>query len=225
MELDEMKLAWQALDQRLAKQQALNLRLLRDQGMDRLRRGLRPLVWGQSVQLAFGVAFMLFGIDFWATHPERLHTVAWGVSVQLFGMLMVLSSGRVLHLVQQVDYGLPVLDIQQRLARLRAWRVRVEAPVFSVVGAVVWIPLVLILIQRGWDEMQGRPAYFLDRPEFAGVLPHLFLGALASLLLVGLAYVLLRRFGRLRWLHDQFAGSAVRRAESELEAIARFERE
>lgn len=177
------------------------------------------------MQLAFGVAFMLCGIDFWATHPERLHTVAWGVSVQLFGMLMVLSSGRVLRLVQQVDYGLPVPDIQHRLARLRAWRVRVEAPVFSVVGAVVWIPLVLILIQRGWDEMQGRPPYFLDRPAFAGVLLHLFPGAPALLLLVGLAHVLLRRSGRLRWLHDQFAGSAVRRAGSELEAIARLERE
>lgn len=225
MELDEMKLAWQVLDRRLAEQKALSLRILRDRGKDQLRRGLRPLVWGQSVQLAFGLAFLLLGVDFWVTHTGHLQTVVWGASVQLFGVLMVLSSARVLHLIQQVDYGQPVVEIQRRLARLRWWRVRVEAPVFSVLGAVIWIPLVLILIQRDWDRLGPSAGYPFERPEFAGLLSHLMLGGLVSLLLVALVYVLLRAFGRLRWLHDNFAGSAVRKAEAALGEITRFEQE
>ena len=223
MELDDMKQAWQQLDQRLADQQAVQSALYRESKLDRLHHGLRPLVWGQSVQIACGIFFLLFGIDFWVTHADRLHTLVWGVSVQLFGMLMIAFAGRVLHLVQRIDYGLPVVEIQRRLAQLRAWRVRVEAPVFSVVGAVIWIPLVLILMQREWDRHGMRGADVWER--FPQLFAHFVLSAAVSLALVVGAYVLLRRFGRLRWLEDNFAGSAVRKAEAVADELARFERE
>lgn len=39
MELDEMKLAWKALDRRLDQQNALSLQLFRDGRMDKLQQG------------------------------------------------------------------------------------------------------------------------------------------------------------------------------------------
>ncbi len=60
MELDEMKQAWQALDHRLEQQHALSLQLFRDGRLDTLRRGLRPLVWGQAmpfIEAAFSIAY------------------------------------------------------------------------------------------------------------------------------------------------------------------------
>lgn len=222
MELDEMKLAWQQLDQRLVEQASLQRLIPRGQGMDRLRRGLQPLVWGQSVQMVFGIAAMLWGISFWTTHPGVVHQVACGIVVQLFGILMVAFAGRLLFQLQAIDHAAPVLDIQRCLARLRSWRVRVEAPVFSVLGSVIWAPAVLMLIQYDFD--QWGDDYWHHAPELAG---YLALSGIVSLVLVlvVLAYWLIRRAGHRRWLENNFAGSAVRKAETMLDEIARFEQE
>jgi len=218
MELDDMKQAWQLLDQRLAQQRALNVRILRESGMDRLRRGLRPLVWGQSVQIAFGMATMLWGVWFWTAHLGVLHQMACGIAVQVFGILMVAFAGRLLYLLQGIDYAAPVLEIQRRLARLRAWRVRVEAPVFAMLGALIWVPMMLMLVQVDFD--QWGDDYWNHAPWLAG---HLMFSGLVSLLLVLLAYMLIRRAGHLSWLENNFAGGAVRKAEAALKEIANFE--
>ncbi|HET6804843.1 MAG TPA: hypothetical protein VFH59_05300 [Frateuria sp.] len=220
MELDEMKQAWQSLDRRLAQQQALNLRLLREGGMDRLRRGLRPLVWGQAVQVVVGVVVMLWGAWFWSTHLGVVQHMVCGIAMQAFGTLMIAFAGRLLQLAQGVDYAAPVLQIQRRLARMRAWRVRVEAPVFAVLGAVIWVPAMLMLVQADFDRWNGD--YREVAPWLGG---HLMFSGTVSLALVVLVYLLIRRAGRLRWLEDSLAGSAVRRAEAVLEEIARFERD
>ena len=216
MELDEMKLAWQQLNQRLDQQQALNLRLYREGRLDKLRHGLRPLVWGQSIQLAFGVLFMLLGTAYWTSHRDVLQRIVLGVTVQVFGLVMVAFAGRILHLVLEIDYTAPVLDIQRRLAQLRAWRVRIEAPVFAVIGSFVWIPL--LLIEMHWEIGVDVWARW---PAFVG---WLVICGWVSLALV-LAVVLLAHWtGRLRWVTDNAAGKAVRKAEAALEEIARFER-
>lgn len=220
MELDEMKRAWLELDHRLARQEALNWHIFRDGQSDRLRRGLRPLVWGQSVQMILGFAMAMWGISFWLTHRHIWQAVACGVAMQVFGTLAIIFPARVLSLVQAIDYAAPVLEIQRRIARLRAWRVRVEAPVFAVLGSVIWIPAMLMLIQYEMDRAR------VDLwSHLSGSLLWLLLCAVISLMVVGVIYMVVRWLGYRRWLEDNFAGSAVKRVESMLEAIARFERE
>jgi hypothetical protein len=220
MELDEMKQAWQELDQRLARQEALNWQIFREGQADKLRRGLRPLVWGQSAQIVLGIVIAFWGICFWSTHLHIWQAMACGIAMQVFGTLSIIFPARVLSLVQAIDYAAPVLEIQRRLARLRAWRVKVEAPVFSVLGSVIWIPAMLMLIQYDMDRVRVNLW-----SELSGKLPWLLSSGAASLAVVGLAYVLVRWLGHRRWLEDNFAGRAVKRAESMLDAIARFERE
>lgn len=216
MELDEMKQAWQLLDRRLTRQQELSARLYREGRLDKLRHGLRPLVWGQAIQIAFGVLFMLLGTAYWTGHREVTHQVVLGVTVQVLGVLMVGFAARILQLVLELDYSSPVLQIQQRLATLRAWRVRVEAPVFAVVGSFVWIPLLLVEVhaETGVDLWARWPGFVNWLVICGGV----------SLALVGLVVLLAWRFGRLRWIADNAAGKAVRRVEAVLEEVARFER-
>jgi hypothetical protein len=220
MELDEVRQAWQALDRRLEQQQALSWRIWRDGRAERLRRGLRPLVWGQSIQIAFGIATALWGVGFWSTHRGIWQAMACGIAMQVFGTLMVIFAGRVLSQVKAIDYAAPVLEIQRRLARLRAWRVRVEGPVFAVLGSVIWIPALLMLIQYDMDragvDLWGAVSH---------VVPWLAASGAVSLAVVALAYALLRGLGRLGWLEDNFAGGAVKKAEAMLEEIARFEHE
>ncbi|HTV83902.1 MAG TPA: hypothetical protein VME63_00735 [Dyella sp.] len=218
MELDDMKQAWQELSGRLDRQQALDWELWRISHMDRLRRRLQPLVWGQSVLLVLGVLIALWGIRFWSTHVHIWQALACGIAMQAFGTLSIFFPARVIAMVCTIDYAAPVLEIQRRIAGLRAWRVKVEAPVFGVLGSVIWIPALLMLAQYGmdiagvdgWRDASGLPLWLI------------IVGA-GSLAVTGLLYWLVCKLGRRRWLEDSIAGSSVKRAQVMLGDIARFE--
>lgn len=220
MELDEMKQAWQELSQRLDRQHALDTQRFRISQMDRLRRGLQPLVWGQSMLIVLGVLIALWGIGFWSAHLYIWQAMACGIAMQAFGTLSVIFPARVIAMVRTIDYAAPVLEIQRHIAQLRAWRVKVETPVFGVLGSIIWIPAMLMLAQYGmdragvdgWARMSGSTAW-------------LVLMAVASIAATGLLYLLVCKLGRRCWLEDSIVGSAVTRAEGMLGEIARFERE
>ena len=222
MELDEMKLAWQAMGQQLERQNALQLELLRQGRADRLHRHLRPLAWGQSLLIVLGVAIMLWGISFWSTHLGIWQAVACGAFMQLFGTLAFAFPIRLLVMQQGIDYTAPVLDIQRRLARMRVWRVKVEAPVFAVLGGVVWIPALLMLAQYEGDRVGLNLWQQGWRP---GLMAWLLLSVAVSVGLVFLIRFVLRRLGHGRWLENGMAGNAIVRAEAALEEMARFERD
>ncbi len=214
MELDDMKQAWAGLDQRLDKQYALNFQLLRDGKLDKARRGLRPLVWGQAIQLTIGVLITFWAGAFWATRWHVMHLLICGLLVHLYGILLIVFAARVLYLIQRMDYAAPVLVIQRQLADLRSWRVRVEAPVYGVLGCFIWIPVT-------WMSLAW---YGIDLWS-----PGFMLWAIASSL-VGLAAVvlvvwLMRRAGMARKIEDNAAGRSLQKAEAMLVDIARFEQE
>lgn len=220
MELDEMKSLWQQMDARTTVVQALASQLVRDGYADKLRRALRSLRRGQSAQLAFGIAAMLWGTWFWATHLDDWRAVACGVAMQGFGIAMVAFAGRLLHALGAIDYAAPVVDIQRRLAAMRAWRLRVETPAFVLLGAFIWIPAVLMLM------LDDTARAGVDLWRVAPGLPlWLALNGALALVLAAIAFVLLRRFGHARWLRDNFGGTAIRRAEAAIAEIERFEHE
>jgi hypothetical protein len=214
MELDEMRLAWRELGAKLEQQRTLNLRLIRNQGLDKLRRGLRPLVWGQSLQLLIGVALATWAVTFWVSHRQVLHLLVCGLLMQGFGLLMILSAARVLELVRRVDHGAPVTVIQHQLAQLRKWRVKVEAPIDAIVGSFIWIPaFVMAFASSGFD------------PWAPGLGRWAVLSGAASLGLVAMGIWLALRLGYGRRLENHAAGSSVLAAEDALDEIARFEQE
>jgi hypothetical protein len=214
MELDEMKSAWQVLDRRLEQQYALNLQLFKDGKLDKMRRGLQPLVWGQILQLAIGVVFVALAVAFWTSRLHVTHLLVCGLLVHAYGLLLIVFAARVLYFIQRIDHAAPVLVIQRQLADLRAWRVRVEAPINALLGCFVWIPVT-------WMNLAW---YGIDPWS-----PKFMLWAVASSL-VGLAGVvlvvwLMRRMGMQRKIEDNAAGRSVQKAEAMLDEIARFEHE
>ena len=222
MELDEMKRAWQTFGQQLERQHALQLELLRQDRADRMHRHLRPLVWGQALLIVLGVAIMLWGISFWSTHLGIWQAVACGVFMQLFGTLAFAFPIRLLVMQQGIDYAAPVLEIQRRLAQMRAWRVKVEAPVFAVLGGVVWIPALFMWVQYEGDRFGLNPWQHTMRPGF---MVWLLSTVFVSVGLVFLARFLVRRLGHGRWLENSLAGGSIVKAEAALAETARFERE
>lgn len=221
MELDEMKSAWQALGVQLERQNALHLQLFRQGRADRLRRHLRPLLWGQSLQIALGIAIMLWGISFWSTHMRLWQAMACGIAMQLFGTLAFAFPIRLLAMQQGIDYAAPVVEIQRRLVRMRAWRVKVEAPVFAVVGGVIWILALLMWAQYEGDRV-GLNLWQHLRP---GVMVWLLLTTGVSVGVVFLARAVARKLGHGRWLENSLAGGSIVKAEAALAEIVRFEQE
>lgn len=214
MELDEMKLAWQSLDQRLIQQRALSFQLLRDGKLDKARHGLRPLVWGQVIQLAIGVLIAIWAAAFWATHWQVVHLLVCGLLVHAYGILLIVFAARVLYLIQRIDYAAPVLAIQRQLADLRAWRVRVESPVHAVLGCFIWIPV--LWMNFAWYGVDlWSPAFMFWAIS----------SSLVGLVVVALVVWLMRRAGMARKIEDNAAGRSVQKADRLLADIARFEQE
>jgi hypothetical protein len=216
MELDEMKQAWQALDHRLARQHALNVQLLRDGRLERMRRSLRPLVWGQALQIALGAAGLLALAPIWIAHRDNAAVLVAGVVVHLYCIGLIVVGAMVEAGITRIDYGAPVLAIQRQWSALRrAYAIRGAI----VVGLPWWFlsaPLMVVL-SRGM-VMELAPAW---------VWGQLAVGAAGLLATVGFYRWIHRpgRAGLARRLDAGITGGSLRRAQAMLEEIACFERE
>ncbi|MGH8445381.1 MAG: hypothetical protein ACREVL_08940 [Solimonas sp.] len=143
LELDDLKQAWQALDRRLERQQALGLELLADRQRGRARALLWPLAVGQVWQLGWGIVLSLLFAPFWLRHLDHAHLAIYGLLLHGWGLLMIGFATTELWRLGRIDYAAPVLDIQRRLAELQAQRLR-SGLWLSYAAAVMWVPLLLI---------------------------------------------------------------------------------
>jgi hypothetical protein len=210
MELDELKGAWQALERKLDRQHALELHHFRTGRLAQARSGLRPLIAGQLLQALGGVALMAAFAPYWVRHWGEWHLVAYGVSLHLYGLMLTLFAGRDLVHIARIDYAAPVLEIQKRLAELRAQRVR-AGTAFAYAGCLVWVPLVLVLFASLGADL------WVHKPAMVGWF-------VASGTAALIAWIGLSRNGRLRRsMDDSAAGRSVTRAQAVLDEIARFE--
>lgn len=216
MELDDMKLAWQTLDHRLDQQHALNVQIFRDTRLDKMQRGLRPLVWGQALQMIIGVAGLLVLAPIWIAHWHDPAVLIAGVVMHLYCVGLIVFGAVVQAHVARLDYAVPVLIIQRQLLKLRR--------IYAVGGALV----------------VGLPWWFLTAPLLVvlshGAIMHnapsviwiqLVIGAV-GLLATGWFYRWSHRPERAalaRKLDDSSAGGSIRRAQAATDAIARFEQE
>jgi hypothetical protein len=147
---------------------------------------------------------------------------AWAIGLVGFAV-------RDLAAISRVDYAAPVLEIQRRIAELRARRVRV-APFYVVTGAFMWIPIAIVFLRRFgaelWPNETALAGWFAwaKRPEIVAWL-------LANCIVVPVLLLLVLRWlrdpgraGLAKRVDDELAGRSVRRAESMLAGIAAFER-
>ena len=217
-ELDDFKSAWQTLNRNLERQHALALHQFREKKLNRFRVGFRPLVIGQSIQIICGAFLGLVGGSFWVDHLGVAHLMVYGLSVHLYGIMLIVFAARDLFLIKRFDYAAPVLVLQKQIADLRDWHQR-SGLWFGITGCFIWIPLLLMIFSGLDADVWQR------NPEAVG---WLFVSALICL---GVLYAIVawsRRPGREKFarnLEDSSAGRSVKRAQSMLEEIAQFERE
>lgn len=216
MELDEMKLAWQTLDRRLEQQHALNVQMFRDGRLDKMHRGLRPLVWGQALQMLIGAAALLVLAPIWIAYRHDPAVLIAGVVMHLYCIGLIVLGAVVQAQVARIDYAAPVLAIQRQLQKLRR--------IYAVGGALVvglpwWFltaPLLVVL---------SRGAIMRDAPAVIWI--QLAIGA------VGLAATWWfhrwahrpERAALARKLDASTTGGSLRRAMAATDDIARFEQD
>lgn len=216
MELDEMKLAWQGLDRRLEQQYALNLQLFRDGRLDKLQRGLRPLVWGQAIQMVIGALGLLVLAPIWIAHWRDPAVLVAGVVMHAYCVGLIIVGAMVQSQVARIDYGAPVLAIQRQLLQLRRTYAFWGAMVVGLPWWFLTAPLLVVL---------SRGAVMVNAPSVVWI--QLAIGA-AGLLATWWFHRWSRRPERAalaRKLDDSTAGGSIRRAQAALDEIARFEQE
>jgi hypothetical protein len=217
-ELDDLKSTWQTLNRNLERQHALALHQFREKKLRRFRAGFRPLVTGQIIQIICGALLALVGGSFWVDQLGVAHLMIYGLSVHLYGIMLIVFASRDLFLIKQFDYAAPVLVLQKQIADLRDWRLRTGVW-FGITGCLIWIPFMLIIFHGLGADVWRR------NPEVVG---WLFVSGLISLGFLYAIVALSRRPGKEKFarnLEDSSAGRSVKRAQSLLEEIAQFEQE
>ena len=219
MELDELKVAWQTLDRRLQQQNTLSLHVFTERRLDQARSRLRPLVWGQIVQMLCGLLLVLAAVGFWTAHRDVPHLLAAGLIVHAYGVATIAFGGITLGLIGRIDYAAPVLAIQKQLAQLRSFYIR-NGMIAGLSWWLLWVPLMMMFFM----SVFGADLY--------ANAPSVIYGGTA----IGVAGLLatwwLQRWSRdprrprlAKFMHGSMTGAALRRAQAQLDEIVRFEQE
>ena len=216
MELDELKQAWQTLDRRLQQQHSLQFAELHERTAGKIRSRLRPLFWGQLLQMLFGIAAIVVGVAIWNTMWMLTPALIGGIVVHVYGIATTAVSGLVLQRIVRIDSSLPVLELQQRLAQLRKTYV-ISGAVAGLPWWLLWMvpPVIAASLQNAQHGTEGLPAW-LWMSIAVGVL-----GLLAT-------------WGFHHWLHRpgrealatrmdiSAAGASLRKAQAELDALRAY---
>ena len=210
MEINELEKAWNGLSERLESQGERLQQIQRRQGINSARARLRRVSLGQIVQLAIGIAMVLWAGSYWFNHLGQTHLVVYGVAVHLYGLGLLISSALQLARLAQLDYRQPVLEVQRQVLAIRRLRVGSERALM-ICGFLVWLPIVCIALSvAGWDVWLTSPATVLWN-----------LGVSAGL--AAFAAWLMHRF-RGSFERDA-AGRSLREAEAEFAELAQAERD
>lgn len=146
MDLDEMKQSWQAYDRKLEASLQLNARLLRTTLLGRAETAVGRLTRLLWVELVAALAGLIWLGAFVARHVTDARFAVPGAALGLCALALVITAGRQLAVLGQLDYGQPVLDIQARLEALRIRRMR-DTQLALVLGPLLWVPALIVLLK------------------------------------------------------------------------------
>ena len=148
MELDELKSAWQVLDQRLEASNRLQLQALRERKHDQLKRRLRPLFWGQVAQMVLGALVLLPASSFWASNLQAWPMLLSGIVLHAYGVALIITGGMTLGRMRAIDCSAPVITLQKQLANLR--RTYILSGLWAgLPWWFLWMPIMAALVKSG----------------------------------------------------------------------------
>jgi hypothetical protein len=218
MTLDDLKTAWADLDRKLTATQAAVVRLHTDRTADRTKSALRPLAWKLGWELLEGILAAVLMGAFLAHNFDETRFAVPGLILHALAVLSIVSTAWQVVLLGRIDYAAPVVDIQTRLAALRAARCRAWFWVL-VLSPLVWILLLIV----GVKGLFGGDVYAACGVPF--VLANVLFGAAFGVAAwaAAKAWAAKRPVSAWReWLQDGLAGTSLTRAKRHLREAAEF---
>jgi hypothetical protein len=215
MELEEMKLAWETLNQQLKRENAISLVMYIDHKLTAVRSRLRPLFIGQILQLLFGLCFLLLAAALWSTKPTAASVIVAGVVVQAYGIACLIMAGVVIGAISNIDYAGSVLEIQEKLARVRHAYI-VGSIVASLTWWFLWVPLLMVLAALVHVNLYAKFVWLGSSVGIAGLLVTIWLYWYSR----DTSHEALRRF-----VDQAVVGCSLQRAQAQLDEIRHFAQE
>jgi len=217
MQLDEMKAAWLTLDRRLETQAALNLQMYKENKLDKARIRLRPLVWGQALQIIVGALIALWAVGFWTQHRDVPHLLIAGLIVHVYGIAMILFGAAMQAFISRIDYAAPVLLIQRQLAQLRKMYVR-GGLLIGLPWWLIYIPFMEVFFKSEFDA-----DLYIKAPEFISI--SIAIGLVGLVLTYVVYRWIAKRPSLAKRVENGSAGRSLNHAQSYLDQITQFEQE
>ena len=217
MELDELKSAWQTLSSHLEERNKLDISALREKSLGKTKKALRPLVFGQILQIVLmGVPCIFLAACLWSTMPAPLSAVIAGVILHAYGVATIISSGVVLGQTRKIDYTGSVLAIQKDMTRLKVLYVRTGL-LCGMAWWFMWVVVLMVLAGLVDLDLANRAPLLIG----IGILS----GALGILLSFGIYRLAKnpRYSGLEKWIDQEITGKSLRVAMKELEETGKFE--
>jgi hypothetical protein len=160
VELDELKGQWQALDRKLERSIALNLQVLTETRMRRVKLRLLPLLLLQPLQVVIGVAIAASSGSFWTGHLDNPVMLISGLTLHASGIALIIDAVMRILLISRIKVAAPVVTIQRYLAYLRRWEIRS----FKWGWMISWalLPAIFLVLPQavaGVDLWARRPSF------------------------------------------------------------------
>ncbi len=150
MELEDLRAEWASRDQKLQQsldnQRVLMRELVAERALTKLRRP-DGLSWFElAVYVVFVVSFGGFLAANWGRWEFFIPGLTLDVWTIAMGAVTLMERAR----LTRVDFSAPVLEIQKRLAALRAERARMFQWAFLTGQLLWWIPFVIVVFWGLW---------------------------------------------------------------------------
>jgi serine/threonine-protein kinase len=150
MELEDLRAEWasrdQKLQQSLSTQAALMRELVAERQLAKVRRVDGMSVFELVIYIAFVVSFGAFLAANWGRWEFFIPALALDIWTIAMGAVTFAERAK----LRAVDFSAPVLEIQKRLAALRAERARVFQWAFMTGQLLWWIPFVIVVFRGLW---------------------------------------------------------------------------
>ena len=161
MELDELKTAWQQMDQELQKQQRITAALIEERTGLLVLSSLKPLFRWQVFQILVGIVFIIIGSGFWVDHIGETMLFASGVIVHIYGIALIANAAWVITRIKTIDYGASVTELQKRVAKLEKSYV-ISGWIVGLPWWFMWLPVAVVLVTSiGVDISRAPPEGWL----------------------------------------------------------------
>jgi hypothetical protein len=218
MEMDEMKHVWSRMNQLLEnlERQTGQLRLRGELG--RIRTGLRPLFWGQILQILFGVAIILLAVGYWSANWQVWYRLVIGIILHVYGVSVIMMAGMTLGRIQGIDYSESVVSIRRQIAKLKSTCV-LNGMICGLPWWILWILVVVVLAGYGGKDLVAAQPMWVALSVVAGVF-----GLLATWAFHRWSHQPARA-GLGKRLDDNAAGASLKRVCGILEELQQFESE